>query len=98
MAESDDLYNPHPGLPDGPLFPEGESGAWLLGQIREPDPEPGPPWVQGVRARFESAIVNGWSYTWDNPGVYTRPGLPSNARVETHADGTTSVAFDGGLL
>ncbi len=57
-------------------------------------------WVQEVRARFESALTaigNGWGYTWDAPGVYTRPDLPANGSVKTYADGTTSVAFDGRL-
>ncbi len=133
-------------IPDGPLFPQGEAGGWLLRQILNPQPtftvsaadEAGMPddpelcahareslsafplrgwlfafrrfgcplceqeaheaWVQEVRARFESAlkaIGNGWGYTWDAPGVYTRPDLPANGSVKTYADGSICVAFDG---
>lgn len=41
-------------------------------------------WIESVRARLQSAVYatdQGWSWTWDAPGVYVRPDLPEGLQV-----------------
>ncbi|HEV2344422.1 MAG TPA: hypothetical protein VGS97_10050 [Actinocrinis sp.] len=41
-------------------------------------------WIESVRAKLQSAVYatdQGWSWTWDAPGVYVRPDLPEGLQV-----------------
>lgn len=45
-------------------------------------------WIESVRAKLQSAVYatnQGWSWTWDVPGVYVRPDLPEGLQVR-HLD------------
>lgn len=42
-----------------------------------PKPDPHTAWIEDVATRLDSALfatAQGWDWTWDQPGVYSRPG------------------------